>query len=263
MRKSLKILILTTLAFSLLGAFLPEVYAKLSLSWVGIRQFYLWQLVTYVFVEPGPLSLPFFISLAFNLYLLWMFGSPLLERARTPLFLTLYFSSALAGGLVSLAFPNATLGGATNAVYAILVAWMVVNPGSQLLLFFTISFKSHWLIAILLAITFFIDISASLWLAAATLAASSLFAYLFAILVWREQGPFALLRPFERKLLRMLEKKRPPYQHTKIYDIKSGDPVLDDDQFMDAMLDKISRLGEGALSQGERKRMRAISERRK
>lgn len=264
MRIPLKILIGLTIALSLLGAFLPELQAWLALSWAGIKHFYLWQLISYVLVEPGPLSFSFFLQLAFNMYILWMFGSTLIERSHSGLFFALYFGAALVAGLASLAFPQAHLAGSTTAVYAILVAWMMLNPGSRLLLFFALPFKAHWLIVGLVGLAFFIDISSSNWVGCATLAVSVLYGYLFALVVWREQSPFALLRPFERKVLRFLErKKQTPYQPSKIYDIKSGAPILDDDQFMDAMLDQISRLGEGSLTAAEKKRMREISERKK
>jgi membrane associated rhomboid family serine protease len=265
MRTILKTLIFTTIGISLLGAFVPQIQILLALSWSGISHFFLWQLITHVFVEPGPISLGFFLQLGFNMYILWMFGSILIERAHTRHFLTLYLGAALLTGLTALAFPHPLLAGSTNAVYAILVAWMMLNPNSQLLLFFALPFKAHWLIIGLVGFTLFLDLSAANWLGSATLAVSVLYSYLFSLIVWREQSPFPALYPFERKALRLLErkKKHQPYQHTKIYDIKSGNPVLDDDQFMDAMLDQISRHGEGSLSAAEQKRMKSISERKK
>ncbi len=253
-----------SIGVSLLGVFLPLLPAILALSWEGLKHLYLWQLFTYVFIEPGPLSFGFFLQLAFNMYLLWIFGSSLLERSHAGLFFTLYFGSALVAGLVSLAFPHAHLAGSTAAVYAVLVAWMMLNPGSRLLLFAALPFPSHWLIVALVGFALFIDISSNNWMGCATLTASVLFGYLFALIAWREQSPFSILRPFERKILRLLEKrKQTPYHHSKIYDIKSGAPVLDDDQFMDAMLDQISRLGESSLTAAEKKRMKEISERKK
>ena len=243
MRTPLKVLIFLTLGISLIANFLPQLYPWLALSLAGIEHLYLWQLITYIFLERGPISVSFFLQLAFNMYILWMFGSSLIERAHTRLFLFLYFGAALIGGLTALAFPHAVLIGSTNAVFAVLVAWIIVNPGSQLLLFFAIPFKAEWLILALIGFSLFIDISTANWMAAATLIVSCLYGYLFALIVWRQNSPFAFLRRFERKILRMMEKKpREPYHHSKIYDIKSGAPVLDDDQFMDAMLDRIAAI---------------------
>lgn len=260
----LKILIAFTAAATLLAALFPSMQPLLALSWAGIEHLQLWQLLTYLFVEP--LSFNGLVQLAFNLYLLYIFGTPLIERSHFGHFLALFFGSALFAGLAALAplyFTHGYLIGATSAVYAVLIAWMMLNPGSQLLLFFAFPIKSQWLIVGLVGLTLFIDLSFSHWVSAAGLVASSLFSYLFTLIVWREQGPFSILRPFERSLLRLLERKKEPYRHSKIYDIKSGSPILDDNQFMDAMLDQISRLGEESLTPQEKKRMHAISAKKK
>lgn len=262
MRTPLKVLIFLTIGVSLIAAFVPQLQPLLTLSWAGIKHFYLWQLITYVFVEPGPISFGFLLQLAFNMYILWMFGSTLIERSHTGLFFTLYFGATLVSGLAALPF-HATLAGSTAPVFAVLTAWMMLNQGAQLLLFFTLPFKAEWLVVCLVAFTLFIDISNSNWVGTASLSASVLFGYFFALIVWREQSPFTILRSFERAVLRLLEpRKKEPYHHSKIYDIKSGAPVIDDSQFMDAMLDKISLYGEESLTPEEKKRMRAISERK-
>ncbi len=264
MRTPLKIVIFSTVAIRLLAAFLPQLYGWFAISRAGIENFYLWQFLTYVFIEPGPLSLNFFLQLAFNMYILWMFGSSLIEFSHTCVFFTLYLGGALVGGLTALAFPHAMLAGSINGVYAILIAWMMRNQGSQLLLFFTLPFKAQWLVLALLAWVFFINIASSNWLACTSLAASVIFSYLFSLIMWREQSPFAFLHPFERWILRLLEpKSQQSYHQSKIYDFKSGAPILDDDQFMDAMLDQISRLGENSLTAAEKKRMKSISEKKK
>jgi membrane associated rhomboid family serine protease len=264
MRTPLKILIFLTIGVSLAAGFLPQLYGWLALTWAGIEHLYLWQLITYIFLEPGPISFGFFLQLGFNMYILWMFGTSLIERSHTRLFLTLYFGATLLAGLTALAFPHAVLTGSTNAVFAVLTAWAMVNPGSQLLLFFSIPFKAEWLILALVGFSLFIDVTTANWVAAVCLIVSVLYAYLFSLIVWRNPSPFPFLRPFERNILRLLEKKpRETHHHSKIYDIKSGEPVLDDHQFMDAMLDRISRHGEDSLTPAEKKRMREISNRKK
>jgi len=261
----LKFLIFSTIGVSLFAAAFPELQQWLSLSESGIEHLYLWQFITYVFVEPGPFSFSFFLQLAFNMYILWAFGSSLIERSHPRLFFVLYFGSSLTSGLVALAFPHSSLAGSTNPICALLVAWMMFNPGSRLLLFFTHSFKAYWLIAFIIGASLLIHISTGNWLEGATLAISVLFGYLFSLIAWRQQSPFPLLRPFERRFLRLLERKKgqQPYQRSKIYDIHSGQPILDDDQFMDAMLDQVSRHGEESLTVAEKKRMREISRRKK
>lgn len=263
MRRAIKILIFTTSSASIAGGFFPEVYSTLALSWNGIEQFYFWQFLTYIFVERGPLSFPFFLQIAFNMYLLWLFGSSLLERTHTRRFLALYLGSSLLGGLSALAFPHTVLSGSINPIYALLAAWVVLNPSSQLLLFFAIPFKAEWLVLSLVGASLLIDLSHAQWAMALNLLISTLYGYLFALITWRQPSPFPFMRPFERKLLHLLDKNESIHRHTKIYDIKSGEPVFDDDKFMDAMLDRISRHGEDSLTPQEKKRMKEISERKK
>lgn len=263
MRTALKFVIGTTVAISLLAVFMPQLYGWLVLSRSGIENFYFWQFLTYIFIEPGPLSLHFFLELGFNMYILWMFGTSLIELSHTCIFLTIYLGSAVIAGLTALAFPYAIMAGSSNAVYAVLVAWMMRSPGARLSLF-NFPVKGQWLIVGLIAWVFFISLSSSNWLACASLAVSVIFSYLFSIIIWRQQGPFPVLRPFERAILRLFEPKlKQPYNPTKIYDIKSGGQVLNDEQFMDAMLDQISRLGESSLTPAEKVRMKRISEKKK
>lgn len=260
MKTLIKVLIFTTIGASLIAGFVPQLYPWLTLSWAGLQQFYIWQLITYIFIERGPISFPFFLQLAFNMYILWMFGSSLLERAQTKKFLLLYFGSALISALTLFLFPYAILSGSINPIYALLTAWIVLNPHAQLLLFFSIPFKAEWLILSLIGITLLIDLSNAQWAMALSLSISAIYGYLFALIAWRQQGPFPFLHSFERKVLKLFE-KRQKSQH-KIYDIKSGSPILDDDQFMDEMLDRISRHGEDSLTPAEKKRMKEISEKR-
>jgi membrane associated rhomboid family serine protease len=264
MKAALKYLIFTTLGISLAALFLPILYSWLALSHTGIKRLYLWQLISYVLIEKGPISLGFFLQLGFNMYILWMFGSSLIERLGIKAFFSLYFGSALISGLTVLFFPGAFLAGSINAVYAVLIAWILLNPGSQLLLFFAIPFKAEWLILCLIGFSLIINLTNAQWLEAITLVTSCLYGYLFALLVWRQYSPFLFLRSFEKKVLRLFEKrKNDSFPSSKIYDIKTGSPILDDEQFMDAMLDRISRHGEDSLTAAEKKRMKEISARKK
>ncbi|HSX26387.1 MAG TPA: rhomboid family intramembrane serine protease [Chlamydiales bacterium] len=270
----LKVLIWTTVGVSLAAALYTPLLSLLALSLNGIEQFYLWQFFTYLFIHPGPLSFPFFLHIAFNMYLLWVFGSSILSRSQSATFLSLYFGSALFAGALALGamflfqLPFALLGSSTP-LYAVLMAWVLLNPDAELHLFFLVPFRARWLILGLIGANLLIDLGNRDWINLSSYVGATLFGYFFAILVWREQSPFPFLRSFERMLLRTLErlrhlgKKGPiPYRHSKVYDIHSGNPVLEDDQFMDAMLARISLYGEDSLSAEEKKRMHSISARK-
>ncbi len=274
--KSLKILILVSIASILISAFFPKVQALFSLSFSGISHLYLWQFLTYIFTAPTGVSFSLFLFLAFDMYLLWAFGSSLMQRSRPALFYALYFGSALFAGLLAflpmaLGLQHGYLAGGAAPLYAVLLAWVMLNPESELLLFFSLPFKARWLIAGLLAVNLILDATSGDWIGFLSNFGSAVFGYFFTLIAWREPSPFPFLRSFERILFRSLDrtrdrlskigKKRPqtPYKHSKIYDIHSGEPLLGDEQFMDAMLARISLYGEDTLTPEEKKRMQAIS----
>lgn len=263
MRQPIKVLIFLTLAVSLIAAVFPQLQGWLALTLSGFSHFYVWQLITYPFVELTPVSLSWFFQLGFNAYMLWIFGASLLERAGTVRFLALYFGSALVAGLTSLLFPHGILAGSTYPIYALFIAWLILNPQAQFL-FFSFPFKAKWLLLGLIGLTLFTDITTGHLEQAAALVASLLFSYFFTLIAWRTQSFFSFLHPLERRILSFWEKKPSASSgHSKIYDIKSGAPVLSDEQFMDAMLDRISRHGENSLTPEEKKRMQQISQKKK
>lgn len=266
MKTPLKVLIFGTIGISLLAGFFPVIRALLALSWLGVDRLFLWQFFTYIFVEKGPINFNFVISLAFTMYLLWIFGPPLYERTFPKKFFTLYFGATLLGGVSALMFPQFVLAGSTNPVFAVLVVWMMLNPGSQLLLFFTLPFKSYILVLALIGISLFFDTTSRDWIGAITLLISCIYGYLFTLFVWRTHSPFSFLHAFERNIFKLFEsrkRKKMNKTQSKIYDIQSGQPISDDDKFMDAMLDRISRHGEDSLTPEEKKRMNEISKKRK
>ena len=263
---SLKILLLTIALCSLFSSWLIP-YLALSLN--GISQGFIWQLATYVLVHPFPIGL---FQLALNLYLIWTFGSSLIERIHTVLFFILYFGSAIVAGSsalvgMSLTHSLAPLMGSAPVLFSLLISWTILNPDAHLLLFFTLPFKARHLILGLIGIALLLDISNTHWTALLTDIGIIVFGYLFTLIVSRARSSFTLLYFFENGVLRLLEKLsswgRKRYTHTKVYDIKSGAPRLNDEQFMDAMLARISVYGEEVLNPEEKERMNKISNKKK
>jgi hypothetical protein len=233
-------------------------------------------------MPPSGISFGLFLHLAFNMYLLWTFGAALLLRVKQLPFFFLYFGGALFGGLAAL-LPMALFhspllfAGSSPALYAVLIAWVMLNPESRLLLFFSFPVKAAWLVLGLLGTNLILDLSSGDWTNFFSYATSSLFGYFFTLLVWKSpdtSSPFPFLRKFEKGVLRTFEKGKEkwrkigkksaslPYRHSKIYDIRSGEPLLGDEQFMDAMLARISLYGEDSLAPEEKKRMKSISEKK-
>lgn len=262
---SIKGLLFAILGISLLSSYLGP-YLMLSLA--GIQHFYFWQFASYLFVHPFPSAI---FHLAFNLFLIWTFGTNLMERLHPSRWFSLFFGSAVFSGLMAWAGMAAfhlypPLFGSSPPLYALMTAWIILNPEARLLLFFAVPFKARTFLMGLILFNLLIDLSRSDWIPLIAYIAATLFGYFFTIISCRIRSPFPLLAGFENGILRTLEwlkhvgKKK--VRNTKIYDIKSGEPVLSDDEFMDAMLARISLYGENNLTPEEKKRMKQISEKK-
>lgn len=275
--RPLKFLLGAVAFFTLGSAFFPKIAFILGLSQEGISRFFFWQWLTYSFFEPAPRGLDgsLLIQLGFTLYLTWIFGSSLIERLGVRRFFFLFFGCALFGGLgawsVLKIFHLPTLFiSPSPALYGCLFAWTLLNAGSTVLLFFTFPVNAAKALYILIGFALFFDALQGNWPALAALSASLAYAYFFTLLCNQIRSPLSFLRPFETALLKgysklksWTQKKPKIYRSSKIYDIHSGKPILDDEQFLDAMLTRISLYGEDCLSPQELKRMDEISKNRK
>src|SRR3990167_7312218 len=248
----LKELLALTLAGSLFSHFLIP---YLSLAHVASGNFHLFQLITYPFISLLPSEL---LSLLFNLYILWVFGISLIERMHALFFSILFFGATLTGGLFALAtmsfFPHSLFFfGGTPVIYGLLTSWVMLNKETHILLFFTLPLKAANLLLLLIGFSLVMDLSSGDFTHLFASLGAILFSYFFTLLSCRAKSLFSFLSPFVNKILQLLEKakhwrSKGETSHTKIYDIKSGKAVLNDDEFMDAMLSRISLYGEGSLS---------------
>lgn len=254
-------------------------YDFLALSWKGITSFYFWQPVSYVFVHnsTGGVSLSTLIELLFNMYMLWIAASALTERLEGTTIFKIYLIAALAGGLTALPFLSMgfgpSLNGAGPAVFSLLLLWTLFSPENEMLLLGNFTVKLKWLTLSLLGISIALDLSVFNIPSAIAYFAGSLTGYLYGITVCNLEGCYPGTRYLDQTVRTVFQKATDPnrhskrvddeiYKNAKIFDIKSGDPLLDDDSFMDAMLNKISMTGEKSLSKKERKRMQDISEKK-
>lgn len=274
---SLKFLLGGMAFLTLACAFFPPLSSFFGLSQEGIDHFFFWQWLTYSFFESSPRGFDgsLFIQLGFSLYMIWIFGTSLIERLGLGRFFFLFFGSALFGGLGAWAIlkifhlPFLFINPAP-ALYGCLFAWTLLNAGSTILLFFTIPFNAARALYVLIAIALLISLAQRDWAVLAAFLFSLFYAYLFTLLSNQIRSPFSFLHRFESTLLRVYsqlkswtQKKPKIYRSSKIYDIHSGKPILDDEQFLDTMLTQISLYGENRLSPEERKRMDEISKNRK
>lgn len=264
----------TSLGLALLSAFpiAKTAAVLLAISPLGAKNFMIWQALTHIFYYPsgGAISLGFLINIFFACYMLLFIGKMIIEMRGLKHFYNLFFGSALISGITAMTilyfYPTMTLvAGASSVISALLVTWLFLFPDAQVLLFLMIPAKTKWLIPGFLAFQALQDFSEGNFLIFTTSASALFFAYVYNVVVFRVHSPYLSLHGFERFLLRIKkpQKNLPTAEvfaeKSKIYDFKTGKAVVEDEAFMDACLEKISRHGKKSLTFWERIRLRKIS----
>lgn len=250
-------------SLTLAGSILPQLALYLGISSAGIDRGLYWQWLTYFLIEPGSLSLSLLLHLGLTLYLGWIFGTSLLERLGYPKLTGLFFGAVLAGGLGAwgtqelLNLPT-LFSGPTAPLYGLLLVWTLLNPSTEILLFFAIPLKARTALFILIGSTLFVDLSNSHWVHLISVLFSMTYAYIFILASYRPQSLFSSFKRIFIRSRNTWGRRKAP----KVYDIRSGEPILNDDQFMDSMLARISQQGEDSLTPSERMRMTQISYRK-
>lgn len=252
----------------------PGIEYLFGLSTLGMRLYYLWQPVTTLFIQDlslTGLSISYLIQLAFNLYILWVIGTDLVEKIGSAPFVYFYLISGAISSLLALLGPDRGLFvlGPYASLMAIFTFWTMLAPKNEILLFFILPVQVRWVFALLagsivLIALSHLDISAFLYYSSAILSG-----YLYGTVGWALNSPFEQLYPVDRFIYRLSDKVREylPFKKTirptKIFDLKTGKPKMDDETFVDEMLTKIAKFGESSLSWSERKRLQEISEKKR
>lgn len=241
-----------------------------SLSWWGLSHSYLWQPLTFLFVEAGGsfgISFNYLTGLFFNMYLLWMLGAYLVEVYGSTHFLIFYLSTGIFAGLAAL-FSGMMFGlygpiaGPAGSVLAILVVWTMLNPSAQLFLFSLFPVKTLYLGVGIVAFMLLSALSQGQFLLFLFYFFGIMAGYLYGTLVLGLKTPFERLHPLDERLNdlgRLFSSRFFKQNKGKVVDIQTGKPKTDDDAFMDEMLSKIAKRGEESLTWGERRRMDEIA----
>ncbi len=143
---AVKTLIIINIAVFMLQYTFREAHSLFGLVPIlVVKKYYLWQLVTYMFLHGG------FFHLLFNMFVLWMFGSELESRWGRNEFLKYYFFTGIGAGIVYTAarfnsyVPTI---GASGAIYGLLLAFALTFPNRYIYLYFFIPVKAKFLVLI-------------------------------------------------------------------------------------------------------------------
>jgi len=204
-----------------------------------------WQVGTYMFLHGG------LMHLVFNMFALLMFGSDLERWWGSRNFLKYYLLCGVGGGVLQVlsAFlfggVNASIIGASGAVFGVLIAYGMAFPERQVLLWFVIPVSARALVAI------FVFLEVMFVLQQPSGGGIARFAHLGGALV----GYLYLKQEFLiRKWKRLMGQSRSRGPRSDPRDEVS-------DEVIDTILDKISREGMGSLSAEEKRILHDSAER--
>jgi membrane associated rhomboid family serine protease len=120
-------------------------------AWLPVRP---WTLVTYMFLHSG------ISHILFNMLGLYFFGSRVEMRLGSRNFIVLYLISGTVGGLLSLVFsPNASVVGASGAVFGVSFAFAYFWPRDRIFIWGVLPIEARWLVILYAGIDLFGGIS--------------------------------------------------------------------------------------------------------
>ncbi len=160
MTPRVKALLITTVAVFFLQAMAANLLGFHLEPWLGLvpylvlHRLFLWQPVTYLFLHGG------LMHLAFNLLVLWMFGCELERVWGSRFFLKYFFVCGIGAGIfVALLTPaNASLIptiGSSGALYGLLLAYGLLFPNRQILLWFVLPIRAKHFVLLIGALAFY------------------------------------------------------------------------------------------------------------
>jgi len=155
---SVKILLIATAAtFFLqaitqrfLGFYLEPLFGLVP--YLVTHRFFLWQPFTYLFLHGGV------FHLLFNLLVLWMFGCELERVWGQRFFLKYFFVCGTGAGIVVALLSSSSLVptiGASGALYGVLLAYGLLFPDRQILLWFVLPIRAKHFVLFIGAIAFY------------------------------------------------------------------------------------------------------------
>jgi membrane associated rhomboid family serine protease len=218
------------------------------IKWCGltpndVKQGYVWQLLTYMFLHAN------FLHLLFNMFTLWMFGCEIERSWGSKEFLKYYIITGVGAGILSFALSLSLRSnvdiptiGASGAIFGVLVAYALMFPNRIIYLWFILPIKAKYLVGCFAILTFIASFQQPQGGGVAHFAhlGGMLIGFLYLKADWRISRIFRFLNEKTRK--RKLEKLSNSRQEE--------DKILEQ---VDRILDKINAQGMDSLSGKERK----------
>lgn len=212
----IKLLLILILSVSLLTAiatpFLKTNFLQyiFGISLTGVKNLFFWQFLTYSFLQPGyGLDISLIIVLIFNLYLIWMSSTAIVEKTSQIQYLIFYLLSTIFTAFIILltmllGYKNAIFSSSTVVLYATLIAWMMMMPkDTKIYLLFAIAMKHYYLVLGLICFNLLSNLSNMDLISFFAYLSVTIFAYFYSVIVWHRHSPFHFLEKMERSLIYM------------------------------------------------------------
>jgi membrane associated rhomboid family serine protease len=121
---------------------IPPINAYLALTpRLAVERGFVWQIVTYMFLHGS------FWHLFFNMLVLWFFGNMVESVWGARRFMRYYIVCGIGGALLHMAFQyNASVIGASGAVFGVYLATAMLFPDAQVMLYFLIPVKVKYFV---------------------------------------------------------------------------------------------------------------------
>lgn len=214
-----------------------------------VEKFYIWQLFTYMFLHGG------FLHIFLNMYALLIFGIPVEQAWGSRRFLFYYFFTGIGAGITILII-NTILGGvnyitptigASGAVFGLLLAFGMLFPDAEILIFFIIPMRAKFLVLLYGGIELYSLIASSGQspISHAGHLGGIIFGLLF-FLVIRKRGITFKSKIIKARLNRELDR----HESRTVNEIKRNDLILE------AILQKVKASGPGSLTDDEYQHIR-------
>ncbi len=218
-----------------------------------------WGAFTYMFVHIG------FLHVFMNMLGLFFFGPPLEAKWGSREFIRFYLLCGLGGVLLSLFFVNATIVGASAAVFGVMLAFALAWPDAPIYLWGLLPVPAKWLVGIMATITLVYSIGGAGGGVAHIAHLGGLLTALFYLKSdWRPKAAFKRAqksRDSRRLAIVPREDRRQSHQTRGTKQSRREEEALLD--AVDRVLDKISEEGMSALTDEERNLLDEVSRRRR
>ena len=204
-----------------------------------------WQPFTYMFFHAPFYSSVGISHILLNMLGLWVFGRELEQAWGKNNFIRYYFITGIGSGLITYFFQMSSENpviGASGAVYGILLAYGISFPNRMLYIWGLIPVKSLWLVIIMGAIAFFGILGNADGISHVTHISGMLIGYILLKKNWNW-----------RDILFSIRKKTIEF-HVQRHEEKSiKKKMIQKD--IDAILEKIQKVGFSGLSDGEQSKL--------